>query len=72
MILRFLRSHFTNYVRVHKLITVFTLHFSISHDALLGGGIISTHFFGQKHPTFFDHSKLIKGLNLVIFSLALI
>jgi len=33
MILRFLRSHFTNNVRVHKFVTVFTLHFSISEDA---------------------------------------
>jgi hypothetical protein len=26
-------------------------------DALVGGGIFPTHFFGQKHPSFFDHFK---------------
>jgi hypothetical protein len=57
MILRLLRSRNTNNVRVHKLVTVFTLHFSISHDSLLGEGIISTHFFGQENPSFFDHFK---------------
>ena len=41
--------------RLEHAITFSLHHQFISDDALVGGGIFPTHFFGQKHPSFFDH-----------------